>query len=92
MINNFDQETNAAVIEVSMKMADLFEEHILDESLYNAAHSDNTVLISEEGMELLGDAFEEVVEGLRGAVFESLLDELTERDIPFDIEQFKADV
>ncbi len=86
MINNFDQEANMQVLELSIKLADIFEDNIIDESYI--AGREETVLISEEGMELLGNTFEKVVEGLRGAVFESLLDELAERDIPFDIEQF----
>lgn len=86
MINNFDQETNMAILEVSMKLADIFEDHIEYEGEWA---DDGSVYISEEGMEMLGDTFAEIDLGLREAVFNSLLDELTERDIPFDIEQFK---
>ena len=53
--------------------------------------SDEVVYLTEDGMKQLGEQFESIVEGLRGAVFESLLDELTERSIPFDINQFKSD-
>ncbi len=91
LVNGFDQETNQAIVEVSMELADIFEDNILDESLYNAVHKDNTILISEEGMEMLGDKFSEIEESLREAVFGALLDELTERNVPFDIEQFKDD-
>ena len=96
MINNYDQEVHAAIIEAGMNLANIFEDNILEESFQDDGGS---VLISEEGMEELGDAFEEIDLGLREAVFGSLLDELTERNVPYDIEQFadksaqvKADV
>ncbi len=88
MINNYDQDVHAAIIEAGMNLANIFEENILVESLQDGG----SVLVSEVGMEELGDAFEEIEPGLRASVFESLLDELTERNVPFDIEQFKADV
>ncbi|MCH8022365.1 MAG: hypothetical protein IH932_01280, partial [Thaumarchaeota archaeon] len=78
----------AAVLEASIQLADIFEDYIIEESFMD---DDIYVLLSEEGMVLLGDAFEEIEPGLREAVFSSLLDELTERSVPYDIEQFKAD-
>jgi len=86
VLNGFDQEVNIAVLEASIELADIFEEHIIAESYMD---EEDTVLISEAGMEVLGDMFEEVAPELRAAVFTGLLDELLERDIPFDIEQFK---
>ena len=89
LVNGFDQETNQAIVEVSMELADIFEDNILEESFIN--YDEDTILISEEGMEMLGDKFSEIEESLREAVFGALLDELTERNVPFDIEQFKDD-
>ncbi len=89
LVNGFDQETNQAIVEVSMELADIFEDHLVEESYIDL--KGNSVLISEEGMEMLGDKFSEIEESLREAVFGALLDELTERNVPFDIEQFKDD-
>ncbi len=96
MINSYDQEVHAAIIEAGMTLANIFEDNILEESFQDDGGS---VLISEEGMEELGYAFEGIDLELREAVFGSLLDELTERNVPYDIEQFadksaqvKADV
>ena len=91
MINNYDQEVHAAIIEAGMNLANIFEDNIVVESFIKSNGDGGSVLLSEEGMEELGDAFEEIDPGLREAVFGSLLDELTERNIPYDIEQFKAD-
>ncbi len=90
LVNGFDQEVNQTIVKVSMELADIFEDHLVEES-YIDLKGEN-VLISEEGMELLGDKFSEIEESLREAVFGALLDELTERNVPFDIEQFKDDV
>ncbi len=90
LVNGFDQETNQAIVEVSMELADIFEDHLVEESYINL--KGGNVLISEEGMEMLGDKFSEIEESLREAVFGALLDELTERNVPFDLEQFKDDV
>lgn len=89
MINSYDKDVHFAVLEASMKLADIFEDYIIEESYMDDEEA--TVLISEEGMELLGDVFEEIEPGLREAVFGSLLDELTERSVPYDLDQFKAD-
>ena len=91
LVNGFDQETNQAIVEVSMELADIFEDNILEESYLGMIMEGQEVLISEEGMEMLGDKFSEIEESLREAVFGALLDELTERNVPFDIEQFKSD-
>ncbi len=92
LVNGFDQETNQAIVEVSMELADIFEDNILEESFARITDNDDVVLlISEQGMELLGDKFSEIEESLREAVFGALLDELTERNVPFDLEQFKSD-
>ncbi|MCH8022367.1 MAG: hypothetical protein IH932_01290 [Thaumarchaeota archaeon] len=86
MINSYDTDVHTAVLEASMKLADIFEDNIIEESYID---NGGEVIISEEGLELLGDAFEEIEPGLREAVFSSLLDELTERDVPYDIIQFQ---
>ncbi len=92
LVNGFDTETNQAIVEVSMELADIFEDHILEESFSRITDNDDVVLlISEQGMEMLGDKFSEIEESLREAVFGALLDELTERNVPFDLEQFKDD-
>jgi len=91
LVNGFDQETNQAIVEVSMELADIFEDNILEESYLGMIMEGQEVLISEEGMEMLGDKFSEIEESLREAVFGALLDELTDRNVPFDLEQFKAD-
>ncbi len=96
LVNGFDQETNQAIVEVSMELADIFEDNIIYESITDVMmmakdQGTGVVLISEEGMEMLGDKFSEIEESLREAVFGALLDELTERNVPFDIEQFKSD-
>ncbi len=92
LVNGFDTETNQAIVEVSMELADIFEDNILEESFARITDNDDVVLlISEEGMEMLGDKFSEIEESLREAVFGALLDELTDRNVPFDIEQFKDD-
>ncbi len=88
LVNGFDQETNQAIVEVSTELADIFEDNIIAESYIDGCA---VVLVSEEGMELLGDKFSEIEESLREAVFGALLDELIERNVPFDIEQFKSD-
>ena len=88
-MNGFDTATSMAVTEMAYNLANIFEENIeLDNE---ALRSDEVVYLTEDGMKQLGNQFESIVEGLRGAVFESLLDELTERSIPFDINQFKSD-
>ncbi len=99
MINSYDQDVHAAIIEAGMNLANIFEDNIVVESFIKSNGDGGSVLLSEEGMEELGDSFEEIDPGLREAVFGSLLDELTERNIPYDIEQFtdksaqvKADV
>ena len=89
MYNGFDTATSMAVTEMAYDLANIFEENIEFDN--EALRSDEVVYLTEEGMEQLGEQFESIVEGLRGAVFESLLDELTERSIPFDINQFKSD-
>ncbi len=93
MINSYDQEVHTAVIEAAFKLANIFEDNIIKESYMAVRVCDvpRTVLISEEGMKELGDVFEEIDLGLREAVFGSLLDELTERNVPYDIDQFKSD-
>ncbi len=91
LVNGFDQETNQAIVDVSMELADIFEDNILEESYLGMIMEGQEVLISEEGMEMLGDKFSEIEESLREAVFGALLDELTERNVPFDIEQVKGD-
>lgn len=88
MINSYDKDVHFAIIEASIKLANIFEDYIIEESYINNGEE---VLISEEGLELLGDAFEEIEPHLRESVFSSLLDELTERCVPYDLEQFKAD-
>ncbi len=91
LVNGFDTETNQAIVEVSMELADIFEDNILEESYLGMIMEGQEVLISEEGMEMLGDKFSEIEESLREAVFGALLNELTDRNVPFDIEQFKAE-
>ena len=91
LVNGFDQETNQAIVDVSMELADIFEDNILEESYLGMIMEGQEVLISEEGMEMLGDKFSEIEESLREAVFGALLNELTDRNVPFDIEQFKAE-
>ena len=92
MMNGFDTATSMAVTEMAYDLANIFEENIEYEwdEIYNSPYKD-VVYLTEDGMKQLGEQFESIVEGLRGAVFESLLDELTERSIPFDINQFKSD-
>ena len=89
MYNGFDTATSMAVTEMAYSLANIFEENIEFDN--EALRSDEVVYLTEDGMKQLGEQFESIVEGLRGAVFESLLDELTERSIPFDINQFKSD-
>jgi len=89
MYNGFDTATSMAVTEMAYDLANIFEENIEFDN--EALRSDEVVYLTEDGMKQLGEQFESIVEGLRGAVFESLLDELTERSIPFDINQFKSD-
>ena len=94
MHNGFDTATSMAVTEMAYDLANIFEENIEweDEFSHDTGVGLNAVVyLTEDGMKQLGEQFESIVEGLRGAVFESLLDELTERDIPFDLTQFKAD-
>ena len=87
MINGFDIDMSILVTEKAFELADLFEEYIEYDN--EALQSDEAVYLTGDGMEAMGDAFGEILPSLRGAVFESLLDELVEREIPFDIEQFK---
>lgn len=93
MINGFDINTHAAVIKMAENLADIFEEHSEEESItydINPSFTHTTLKVSDRGLEILGDAFEEVIPSLRSAVFTHLLDELKSRDIKYDIKQFKG--
>lgn len=99
MMNGFNEDTHYAILGMARELADLFEEHS------KAFYDDGTLVglepqlverpckwsVSDEGMEIMGDAFEKIEPNFRANVFEHLLCELEERGIEFDIDQFKAE-
>ncbi len=90
MIMNGDSDyAHAAIQAMAMELADIFEEHMihLDEMGYDADYARCT----EEGLEIMGDAFGDIMEDYRGAVFQHLLREFEERGIEYDMTQFGAE-
>ena len=83
MMNGFNEDTHYAILGMARELADLFEEHSIRDV--------SPVLISDEGLEAMGDTFEKIEPNFRANVFEHLLCELEERGIEFDIDQFKAE-
>ena len=83
MMNGFSEEILMEIIKASNELADLFEEY--------SEETDSGFYLNKEGMEILGESFGNIHEDMRGMVFEHLLMELEEREIPFDIDQFIDD-
>ncbi|KKM75177.1 hypothetical protein LCGC14_1392820 [marine sediment metagenome] len=83
MMNGFSEEILMEIIKASTELADLFEEY--------SEETDNGFYLNKEGMEILGESFGNIHEDMRGMVFEHLLMELEDREIPFDIDQFIDD-
>ena len=77
LMNGLDNHTKHAIMLTGSNLADMFEEHSQDG------------LLSEVGMEEIGECFGDIIEDLRGPVFEALLIELEDRGIEYDIAQFK---
>jgi len=87
MMNGFNEDTHYAILGMARELADLFEEH----SIRDLGSEGELVLISDEGIVIMGDTFEKIEPNFRANVFEHLLCELEERGIEFDISQFKAE-
>ncbi len=86
-MNGTDDYAHAAIQAMAMELADIFEDYMEaqpdDESEYRRC--------SEEGLEIMGDAFGDIMEDYRGAVFQHLLREFEERGIEYDMSQFGAE-
>jgi hypothetical protein len=65
--------------EVSYLLADIIEDNSLD------------YMVNAEGLHRLHVEFGNVPEELRGNTFKYLVEELEEREFPFDVSQFNAD-
>ncbi len=94
MIMNGDSDyAHAAIQAMAMELADIFEDHIIrpmdDTGDYFV--SEGPAMCSEEGLEIMGDAFGDIMEDYRGAVFQHLLREFEERGIEYDMTQFGAE-
>jgi len=88
--NGIDEPTMLSIMAAAEELADVFEDNILEENFSRMNENDDIVIqISEQGLKLLGDAFEEIVPEMRAPVFEHLLLELEDRDVEYDISQFQ---
>ena len=80
MLNGYNEETFNDLHFLANDLADIFENNC-----------DEDHMCSEDGMIEMGDLFENIKPEFRAPVFEQLLEVLSERDIAYDLEQFKAE-
>ncbi len=79
--------------ETAEKMADVFQKNV---KVFAVAGPDGIgpthSYVSDQGLEELGNIFDEVSMEHRAAVYSTFLDKLAERDLHYDITQFMGTV
>ena len=70
------------VKEYATQMANLFENHV--------RYFGGEAFLADDGLNALGDFFQNVDYDLRGPIFELFVQELGDRGIPYDAEQWKV--
>lgn len=97
VVNGYDDVIYKAISSMALDLADLFEEYsdvyyddgeLVDPKTHDEDRPFQHI-ISEEGLEIMGDTFDDIEEDYRADVFQHLLCELEDRGIEYDLEQFK---
>ena len=92
----FSETINTEINTAAKELADAFEEwsEWSEGHLITLPDGEKKVvqekLVSQRGLKALGDLFGQVLPAYRANVFATLLVELEERNVPYNVAQFKA--
>ena len=94
MQNGYSHDLNIIINEAAIQLADVFQEY--SEVSFDDSDPDETghvepvpvMYLTSEGMEKMGELFGSIDPRLRANVFATLLVELEERGIEYDVDQF----